>query len=162
MPPVIVKYRPKVIPRIAGSIDFATYKKDALVGIQSISISTDTNNLIVDDLLSTVLFTVTIPSNLTGIAAPSPIFTRVIYVRSTGPEDLIFKHNSSLSTTVNRFFCPGGIDLTISINEGAVLLYDTINTRWTVLSFAKGGVGGSGIKKESHITLASSGVEVTF
>ena len=158
---VVVKYRPKIIPRVEGSIDSLTYKKDQLLGIQTIPISTDQNNLVVNHRLQIILFNCTSPSDLTGIEAPSPVYSCIMHVRNTGAEELTLQHNSSESLSTNRFFCPGNIPLVLSLNEGGVLVYDTINTRWTVLSYAKTSTGISGLG-EFHVPMIALSSPVSF
>lgn len=67
--------------------------------------------------------------NLTGIAGGAD--GRVLYVCNIGGFNLVLKHDVT-STAANRFYCPGSVDLTLTPNSTADLLYDSTSSRWRV------------------------------
>jgi hypothetical protein len=48
-------------------------------------------------------------------------------IYNVGSFNLTLKHNSSSSTAANRFFCIQSVDIIVSANDFAELIYDSTN-----------------------------------
>ena len=68
--------------------------------------------------------------DITGIAPPSGgshVDGRMMRIYNVGSFNLTLKHNSTSSTAANRFFCIQSVDIILSANDFAELIYDSTN-----------------------------------
>jgi len=70
--------------------------------------------------------------NFTGIMAPDPDGTRVLYVFNVGTKNITFKDNDAGSDAENRILL--GANKTVQPDEGLILVYDNAPSvlRWRV------------------------------
>lgn len=61
---------------------------------------------------------------LTGLAAPSPQRRHAVLLLNVGGFSLVLAHDSGSSSAINRFTCPGSVDLTVRTNGGVWVYYD--------------------------------------
>jgi hypothetical protein len=68
--------------------------------------------------------------DITGVAPPSGgshVDGRMMRIYNVGSFNLTLKHNSASSTAANRFFCVQSVDIIVSANDFAELIYDSTN-----------------------------------
>ena len=68
--------------------------------------------------------------DITGVAPPSGgshVDGRMMRIYNVGSFNLTLKHNSTSSTAANRFFCVQSVDIIVSANDFAELIYDSTN-----------------------------------
>lgn len=73
---------------------------------------------------------------ITGITAPLASrgkFLRIYYV---GSFSIILSNNNAASLAANRLFNTSGADITLTVNQGALLWYDDISLVWRVTKLA--------------------------
>lgn len=70
--------------------------------------------------------------SITGLVAAGTKDVKVL--TNLGPGQVVLVHESSSSTAAYRFTAPNAVNLTLAVNESAILLYDTTTSRWRVLA----------------------------
>jgi len=92
------------------------------------------NNLVVDDDVSLIIATGDGGFDFTGITAPDPEITQVIYFRNDSSGNITITHNDGDSTEGNRFFTLTGEPAVVIPGEEYKFTYDTTNEYWIVTS----------------------------
>lgn len=83
---------------------------------------------------SIIRFTLSGNTILNSIIAPSPLTNRILIISNIdNANKLTIPHNTG-ATAGNRFSLPKGVGLDIEFNTGAMFIYDTIDSRWRILS----------------------------
>lgn len=75
---------------------------------------------------------------LAGIARGSITDGRLLFVQNitTGQTLTIAHESGSASSSVRRIICPGGANVSLTNRRGAILIYDSTDSRWRVTSLA--------------------------
>jgi hypothetical protein len=95
-------------------------------------ITSTQNNYAPIGLQETIVLDISSDANrtITGIEAPNPIGTRVLYVFNIGTNNIVFKDNDSGSLPANRILL--GANKTVQSDEGLILVYDNLEMIWKV------------------------------
>jgi len=72
-------------------------------------------------------------------------------VNTSATADVTISHQGAGSTSANRIRCPQARDLVLKLNEGALLVYNTTDTRWDVVL----STGGAKTPDQSNFTGSS-------
>lgn len=88
------------------------------------------NNYVVSVGTDYLRVSATTPVSISGIVAPSPVFSRKIIVRNVGSSTITLLAESTSSTTTNRFSLNANTD--ILAKQAVTLLYDTVESRWFI------------------------------
>lgn len=67
--------------------------------------------------------------DITGLVGGAP--GRVVTLMNSGANNAILKHDVT-STAANRFLCPESADYVLTPNSMAILIYDSVSSRWRV------------------------------
>jgi hypothetical protein len=70
---------------------------------------------------------------------------------------LVIAHQSASSTAANRFLNNTGADITLSVGQSALIVYDAVISRWICSSLAGGGGGGTPGGSSSQVQWDNSG-----
>ena len=106
-----------------------------LSGTASITITSNVNDLVVPDLenASVLRITSTVANRrITGIVNPNVGKETSLQVFNVGDEDLLIRNNDNNSDPENRFLMSGNERL--NPNEGMIIVYDVIDSRWRLSS----------------------------
>ena len=109
---------------LAGGLQFGS-------SFASASLIANTDNLLIDNLASSILVRLTSAGNfqLTGIVVPDNTKTYFFNIFNVGISgNIIFKNDNAGSTAQNRFLLGG--DITVQPGEGLSFIYDPADLRW--------------------------------
>jgi|688.fasta_scaffold552413_2 hypothetical protein len=101
-----------------------------LNGVLSVSLTANTNNLIINNLQYSTIIRMQSSGNinLTGIVPPDITKSYYINIFNVGSSNITFINNSNLSLNQNKFFL--GSNIIVQSNEGLILIYDTVDLKW--------------------------------
>lgn len=86
------------------------------------------------DSKTSVRITLTGDQDITGIAGGG-FGGRILYlVNADNLDDFTLKHEDANSSAGNRFDLPGDVDKLVVSNQGVVLMYDGVKSRWSLMS----------------------------
>jgi hypothetical protein len=101
------------------------------------------------------------PRTVTGLYYNDTTTKRYIVVVNVGNFSITLAHNSSSSTDLYRFGCPGSVDLELASSDAALLWYDKRSANWRVIGLstvaAAGGGGAYAPVDASYLVGASNG-----
>lgn len=100
---------------------------------------------------------------LTGLTGGSD--GRVVVIRNVGFNNLVIAHENASSTAANRFTNPGSASFTLSSGTPVFLLYDSTDSRWTLIAptgtHSIGGTTHSGTLAHSALSGLTTGDDHT-
>lgn len=93
--------------------------------------------------------------DLSGIVS---VTDKCLMIVNTGSFTITLKHQSTSSTSTNRFLCSAGSDVPLAPNESAFLFYDSGVSRWRVLTSAYiiSGTAGKTLAFTNSLTLSGT------
>lgn len=148
----------KAAPTLAQ--DLTVQHTLTLAGVQSPATITSTqNDYNPTNLGIATILRLTSDTNrtITGLMAPSPATSQVIWAYNVNTLNNIILSNANVaSAAANRFSI--GSDITLTPGTGVILQYDTVQTRWVAAS----SVGGGSVASRNNPVTNNTGTSLTI